>query len=71
MYYSVDAMEGPMARLIDDEETALYVQKAALPDGTVETDVLQWRNGMWCAAPEETARRKEHAAALLRQVLGL
>lgn len=71
MYYSVDAIEGGTARLMDDEETALYVQTSALPDGTSETDVLFWQDGAWCAAPQETARRKAHAAALLRQVLGL
>ncbi len=71
MYYSVDAIDGALARLVDDDETNLYVHTNTLPDGTAETDVVEWRSGAWHPAPEETAQRKKIAADLLRQVLGL
>lgn len=71
MYYSVDAIDDALARLVDDDETNLYVHTCSLPEGTVETDVLEWKGGTWRTAPEETARRKKLADDLLRQVLGI
>lgn len=70
MYYAVDAIERGTARLVDDEEQTVFVPLDELPFGTAETDVLEWRDGVWSAAPEETQRRKERAAALLRHLLG-
>ncbi len=70
MYYSLDAIDGGAARLIDDEETLLWVPVTALPPEAVETDVLEWRDGAWSIALEETARRKDYAAQLLRELLG-
>lgn len=70
MYYAVDAIERGTARLVDDEEQTAFVPLGELPSGTAEADVLEWRDGVWSAAPEETQRRKERAAALLRHLLG-
>lgn len=71
MYYSVDAIEGSLARLVDDEEAALYVAVSSLPEGISETDILTWLNGTWHIASKETARRKTQTNALLQELLGL
>ncbi len=69
MYYAVDALDERLARLVDDDEQALFVPREALPDGAAEGDVLECRDGAWELCAEETARRKAYAAALLRQLL--
>lgn len=70
MYYSVDAMESGTARLVDDAGGSMLAPVAELPSGTAQGDVLERRDGMWHAAPEETQRRKACAALLLQQILG-
>lgn len=70
MYYAVDAIDQGIARLVNDEEQTIFMPLDALPAGTAETDVLEWRDGTWRDAPEETQRRKERAAVLLRHLLG-
>ncbi len=70
MYYAVDAMERETARLVDDDETALTVPLNRLPQGVAEGDVLHWQNGAWQIDAGETQRRREHAASLLRALLG-
>lgn len=70
MYYAVDAIERDIVRLIDDDETALSMPLDKLPQGAAEGDVLKWQGGAWQIDPEETQRRREYAAALLREVLG-
>ena len=64
MYYSVDALENGTARLVDDAGGSAFVPAADLPPG-----VLEHRDGVWSAAPEETKRRKARAALLLQQIL--
>ena len=39
------------------------------PPGAAQGDVLEQRDGVWSAAPEETKRRKARAALLLQQIL--
>ena len=41
----------------------------AVLDGAAQGDVLEHRDGVWSAAPEETKRRKARAALLLQQIL--
>ena len=67
MYYSVDALENGTARLVDDGSA--FVPAADLPPGAAQGDVLEQRDGVWSAAPEETKRRKARAALLLQQIL--
>ena len=69
MYYAVDAIERETARLVDDGETALTVPLGRLPQGAAEGDVLRWQNGAWHIDAEETQRRREDAASLLRALL--
>ena len=66
MYYSVDALENGTARLVDDAGGSAFVPAADLPP---QGDVLERRDGVWSAAPEETKRRKARAALLLQQIL--
>ena len=66
MYYSVDALENGTARLVDDAGGSAFVPAADLPPGAAQGDVLERRDGVWSAAPEETKRRK---ALLLQQIL--
>lgn len=70
MYYAVDAIERETARLVDDGETALTVPLGRLPQGAAEGDVLKWYGGAWQIDPEETQRRRDYAASLLRELLG-
>lgn len=69
MFYSVDAIEGGVARLIDDTQTALWTPLSALPSGVRETEVLEWQGGVWRRAPEEAGKRRAEAAALLQRLL--
>ena len=69
MYYSVDALENGTARLVDDAGGSAFVPAADLPPGAAQGDVLERRDGVWSAAPEETYRRKPSAALLLQQIL--
>lgn len=69
MYYSVDALENGTARLVDDAGGSAFVPAADLPPGAAQGDVLEHRDGVWSAAPEETKRRKARAALLLQQIL--
>ena len=64
MYYSVDALENGTARLVDDAGGSAFVPAADLPSGAAQGDVLERRDGVWSAAPEETKRRKARAALL-------
>ena len=70
MFYAVDAIERETARLVDDDETALTIPLARLPQGAAEGDVLKWHDGAWQIDTEETQRRRDHAASLLRELLG-
>ena len=54
MYYSVDALENGTARLVDDAGGSAFVPAADLPPGAAQGDVLEQRDGVWSAAPEET-----------------
>lgn len=58
MYYSVDALENGTARLVDDAGGSAFVPAADLPPGAAQGDVLEQRDGVWSAAPEETKRRQ-------------
>ena len=66
MYYSVDALENGTARLVDDAGGSAFVPAADLPPGAAQGDVLEHRDGVWSAAPEETKRRKARAARCSR-----
>ena len=57
MYYSVDALENGTARLVDDAGGSAFVPAADLPPGAAQGDVLEQRDGVWSAAPEDTKRR--------------
>ncbi|MFQ8831520.1 MAG: hypothetical protein ACLR7U_00570 [Ruthenibacterium lactatiformans] len=68
MYYSVDALE--------TERRVWWMTRAAVRSCLRQTcrpvrrrDVLEQRDGVWSAAPEETKRRKARAALLLQQIL--
>lgn len=70
MFYAVDAVERGIARLVVDDETTLTIPLNKLPEGAAEGDVLKWDAGAWQIDPEETQRRRDYAAALLRELLG-
>ena len=68
MYYAIDRFEGGLAVLEDDDETLHTVERALLPAGARQGDVLTLENGTYAAAPGETQRRRD-AARRLEQLL--
>ena len=62
MYYSVDALENGTARLVDDAGGSAFVP-AQTCRPVRRRGMLEQRDGVWSAAPEETKRRTR--AALL------
>lgn len=69
MYYSVDAIESGMVRLVDDAGAARLVPLASLPSGTAQGDVLELRDGVFHPAPDQTRQRRQHAGQLLNRIL--
>ncbi len=66
MYYSVDAIDGALVRLVDDDEVCKVERLHTLPHAIREGDVLLFENGVYTQALEETLRRKELARQLVK-----
>lgn len=70
MYYAIDRFEGDYAVLEDDNGNTTPVRRTALPAGARQGDVLEWKQGQYTAAPEETRRRREAARRLEDRLRG-
>ena len=70
MFYAVDRLEGELAVLVDDEENTSTVERALLPEGVVQGDVLRLEEGRYQRDGEETARRRERIRRLEQLLRG-
>ncbi len=70
MFYAVDRLEGGIAVLVDDEENTSTVERALLPEGVVQGDVLRLEEGRYQRDEEETARRRERIRRLEQLLRG-
>ena len=66
MYYSVDAIDGALVRLVDDDDVCKVEKLHTLPNAIREWYVLMFENGDYTQALEETLRRKELARQLVK-----
>jgi len=68
--YTVDRIDEGIAVLItlacDDK---LRIRAAELPAGTKEGDVVRYHDGSWFLDREETWRRKDGVAAILKRLI--
>ncbi|MEG1126083.1 MAG: DUF3006 domain-containing protein [Oscillospiraceae bacterium] len=67
MYYSVDALENAIVRLVGDDESCIAMPLAALPKGLKQGDILQYEGGIYTQCPKEAARRR---AEIIRILMG-
>ena len=64
MFVILDRWEGEYAVLEREDGETFNAPRASLPDGIRAGDVLDWIDGAFLAAPEETQRRREYARRL-------
>lgn len=70
MFWVVDRLEDRLAVLVDDEENTATVERALLPDGAAQGDVLRLEDGCYRQDREETARRRERISRMERMLRG-
>lgn len=69
MMYSIDRLEGDFAVATDDNDKHITIPKAALPSDIREGDIVEESNGGYTINAEETKKRREKNAELLRKLL--
>ncbi len=68
MIYAIDRFEGAQAVLCDEAETCTVVDRALLPAGAREGDMLRLENGVYTVDEALTAQRRARIHALQQRL---